>query len=404
MRLHTSNSGVEGQFSLVVADVVGGAALEWNKSQPSEQQIRSGDHIAKVNGVSETDQMFKLCKNHTVVELKVQHMSINTTEFMCTLANATTQVNALAPPTESMSSKLNGKQNGGYPAQVAPQKLTNGCVSKDPRIGTNVQALSPSNVLRPCTVIDTRRSASGEEYLKIHYHGFVDEWDEWLPITSERFQPSIKDLAPSPPSAINNGHQNIREKPLSELKQLMESLGATKEDVDKALDTDNPKQACISFITSRSSPHLGNPEDLHGKQMSELRHIMEQCGATQEDFNAALDADNPKQACINFIEQRSRKNGDLSGKSVADLRALLKALGASDDEMDKALDADDSKQAFIELITARQKGDMRAELQAEKNSDLRKKALAAGATEAEIDAALNSENVKSALINLILRR
>merc|ERR1711972_64019 len=116
------------------------------------------------------------------------------------------------------------------------------------------------------------------------------------------------------------------------------------------------------------------------------------------------DADSPKQECIKLIRERSASTEDLSSKPLSELRQLMKRLGASNAEMDEALDANDQRQACINIITTRQnkQGNQRASLETVKTSELRKKAVAAGATDAQIDMAINSEDVKSKLIDLIL--
>merc|ERR1711972_452743 len=188
----------------------------------------------------------------------------------------------------------------------------------------------------------------------------------------------------------------------SDLRQLSESLGATKQEIDEALDAESPKQALISLIKSRS-PNTSQDE-LERKSVSALRQIMQQLGVSEEDIDKALDADSPKQECIKLIRERSASTEDLSSKPLSELRQLMKRLGASSAEIDEALDANDQRQACINIITTRQKkqGNQRASFENVKTSELRKKAVAAGATDAQIDMAINSEDVKSKLIDLIL--
>merc|ERR1712224_1047219 len=97
----------------------------------------------------------------------------------------------------------------------------------------------------------------------------------------------------------------------------------------------------------------------------------------EQDLDSALDAEDPKKACIKFINDRSNGTSDFSKMSMSELRHLMQKFGASDEDLDSALDANDPRQACINFLMANQGGRHSAPNK-ETTSELRKKAVAAG--------------------------
>ena len=92
--------------------------------------------------------------------------------------------------------------------------------------------------------------------------------------------------------------------------------------------------------------------------------------------------------------------------SVLRKRAIY--AGVSQAELEEADDADDIRAEIIKLILAHESADAdrmgaaRAELLASKTSALRKQAIAAGATAEAMEAVDDAADIKAALVELIL--
>ena len=105
-----------------------------------------------------------------------------------------------------------------------------------------------------------------------------------------------------------------------------------------------------------------------------------------------------------------RLRSELEGLKLSALRSRAKASGATADEIRAACDADGPETALIELILAQEEQEEGAatelgeELEALKLGALEGRAQAAGATDAQIEAAYDAEDSKAAMIDLILAR
>jgi hypothetical protein len=145
-------------------------------------------------------------------------------------------------------------------------------------------------------------------------------------------------------------------------------------------------------------------------------------GASEEELEEALDADDPIGALVALVLE---KEGGAAAEEEAALRAELEQLkpsarkkramtaGATTEQIDEALDTDDPIGALASLIVAcgtaaledNGEATLRAELEAMKKASARKKrAVAAGATEEEIDEASDADDPLAALVSLILER
>eukprot|EP01043_Picozoa_sp_COSAG02_P045315 COSAG02_NODE_4130_length_5740_cov_3.273888_7_plen_215_part_00 len=142
-------------------------------------------------------------------------------------------------------------------------------------------------------------------------------------------------------------------------------------------------------------------------------------GATEDELEEAEDADDVIGALASLILSHEKPAGDAG---AAELRAELEAMkpsarkkravaaGASEEEIDEALDADDPLYALVTLILAcgapsdNGEAKLKAELEAMKPSARKKRAMAAGATADEIDDADDAADPLASLTSLILRR
>eukprot|EP01050_Picozoa_sp_SAG11_P006459 SAG11_NODE_501_length_8895_cov_12.129832_10_plen_158_part_00 len=97
---------------------------------------------------------------------------------------------------------------------------------------------------------------------------------------------------------------------------------------------------------------------------------------------------------------------DLGTLKVSALKKRAKAAGASEAQLDEVDDADDTKAALIsmvaELEAASAGPSLREELCTLKTSELKKRCKAAGVSEEQLDEADDADDTKAALIELVL--
>merc|ERR1712178_92962 len=102
----------------------------------------------------------------------------------------------------------------------------------------------------------------------------------------------------------------------SDLQKLARSLGVSEEDRDAAADADDPKAALVELVWALQLPAIeadeakrdealraeeARLEELKGMKSSDLQKLARSLGASEEDRDAALDADDPKEALIALI-------------------------------------------------------------------------------------------------------
>lgn len=371
---------------LIIDAVTGGAAQEWNDSQSAARQIQGGDRVSKVNIIVDSGEDDNMCLKVGVV------VCINGLQKDTRLNG---QVGTLSRYDEESGRWVVTLANGKL-GTFAPEKLSKAseedCAPL--RIGDPVRIhgckqpndLHLNNKLGKLESFDKK---SGKWAVKLSKSGTF----KLLP---ERLSKEHAKQDPSEMRALCQTQSKI------EMQIQRVSLNMSEFVCHNVNHKVEPTPSAMSMV---STSGLKDMEDLKGKRVSELNQLMVGLGATQEDIDKALDAGSPKQACIDFIEQSSTCTEDFSRKPLSELRNLMQEHGASDEELDRALDASDQRQACIQFIMAkRREPGNRSALEGEKNSELRKKAAVAGATDAEIDAAINSDNVKSKLIDLILSK
>ena len=216
-------------------------------------------------------------------------------------------------------------------------------------------------------------------------------------------------------------------KPSGQKKRAV-AAGATEEAIEEALDADDPLSALAELILALEKPAgaaaaaAALRDELEALKPSGRKKRAVAAGASEEELEEALDADDPIGALVALVLE---KEGGAAAEEEAALRAELEQLkpsarkkramtaGATTEQIDEALDTDDPIGALASLIVAcgtaapedNGEATLRAELEAMKKASARKKrAVAAGATEEEIDEASDADDPLAALVSLILER
>jgi hypothetical protein len=210
-------------------------------------------------------------------------------------------------------------------------------------------------------------------------------------------------------------------------KKRAVAAGATEEAIEEALDAVDPLSALAELILALEKPAGGATSaaalrtELEALKPSARKKRAVAAGASEEEIEEALDADDPIGTLVALVLE---KEGGGTAEKEAALRVELEQLkpsarkkravaaGATVEQIDEALDTDDPISALASLIlacgtAAEDKGEatLRAELEAMKKPSARKnRAVAAGATEEEIDEAGDADDPLAALVSLILAR
>jgi len=161
-------------------------------------------------------------------------------------------------------------------------------------------------------------------------------------------------------------------------------LGIAQDERDRALDAEDPKAALLELIWAVQKAQLeaeaNERAKLDGMKNGALASLARSLGIAEDDYDSALDADNPKAALIELIlpvqmkaavqktqleaeavqmeaaaqktqlEAEANERAKLDGMSNGELARLARSLGIADDECDKVLDADNPKAAYIQLL------------------------------------------------------
>eukprot|EP01046_Picozoa_sp_COSAG06_P021714 COSAG06_NODE_1644_length_8819_cov_13.898624_5_plen_1191_part_00 len=137
-------------------------------------------------------------------------------------------------------------------------------------------------------------------------------------------------------------------------------------------------------------------------------------GASAEEIEAAEDADEPLAACVELLAKHERPldmdalRAELEGLKPSARRRRAIAAGATEAEVEEARDSDDPLAAFLQLVAVHEKAPdkgseaLRADLAGLKPSALKKRARAAGAAEEDIEEAGDAEDIEGAMFALIL--
>ena len=110
------------------------------------------------------------------------------------------------------------------------------------------------------------------------------------------------------------------------------------------------------------------------------------------------------------------RRGSLAGVKTSQLRKRCVAAGVSEEDLEEADDADDSHAALVELLLAAHEqveqaheqvepdAGLRAELEGMRKGALRKRAVAAMVDESALEAADDAEDSRAALVALVLEQ
>jgi DNA-binding transcriptional regulator YhcF (GntR family) len=167
--------------------------------------------------------------------------------------------------------------------------------------------------------------------------------------------------------------------------------------------------------------------ELASMKLRELILHAAELGISEAELDVAEDQADHKGAVIDLITAKTAV-ADPQSKLIASLREELSNMkltglvmraqksGVSEEQLDAAEDADDFKSAVTELIIAKETSDaqvsedadpievLRAELSAMKLTQQLIRAAAAGATEGEIEAAEDADDFNTAMTELIIAK
>ena len=149
--------------------------------------------------------------------------------------------------------------------------------------------------------------------------------------------------------------------------------------------------------------------ELEALKLGALIRRAKAAGVAAEQIEEACDAEDSKGAIVELVLAREQPAGRPGGggeaaalrASLADmktsqLRKRCVAAGIPEAELEEADDADDSHSALVELLVAHEPADrtreLRAELEAMKKGALRRRAVAAGVNESALEAADDAED------------
>jgi hypothetical protein len=174
-------------------------------------------------------------------------------------------------------------------------------------------------------------------------------------------------------AAEHEEQQRLREElsslTLRDLRKRAKDAHMSAEQLDQTMDSDNPEEAIIAFLLQLHTEDTGARADkaallseLQGLRLRELRQRAKEIGVSSEDLDSAMDADEPDATLIELIVSLSESSQDdsdrgllaeLEGLSLKELRKRAKGTSAiSASQLDAAMDATQPKAAVIELLLA----------------------------------------------------
>ena len=199
----------------------------------------------------------------------------------------------------------------------------------------------------------------------------------------------VGDMPPvgTSPATVNSGASSTESElaglRLGALQSRAASAGVEPEAIVDALDHDNPKPQLIALIvaatttTTTAAEHAGKiaalERELGRMRLGALQKRAQDEGVAPEMLEDALDADKPKQRLIELLVQRlcpssialdADRAAEARQQEVAALMSEIQPLklgalkrrarevGVEEQQQEEALDADDARQALIELILA----------------------------------------------------
>ena len=88
---------------------------------------------------------------------------------------------------------------------------------------------------------------------------------------------------------------------LKELRARAKAEGVDADRLDDAMDEDDPNEAVVQLLLDAQSAAEGAREQLSGLRLKELRARASQAGHSAEDLEDAIDSDEPKAAVIELL-------------------------------------------------------------------------------------------------------
>ena len=176
---------------------------------------------------------------------------------------------------------------------------------------------------------------------------------------------------------------------LKELRACANQANVPAEDLDDAIDSDDPKRAVIDLLLLRQPSgsvdaaelmalappdadyrvvYVDSPsedpaasalrQELGSLRLKELRKRAEGAGVSEDQLEGAIDSNEPKATLINLLVEiltTSSKNdqdlrSELEGLRLKELRTRAKRANIEQDDVDDAVDSDDPKAAMVELL------------------------------------------------------
>ena len=223
---------------------------------------------------------------------------------------------------------------------------------------------------------------------------------------------------------------------LTALKKRARQEGVDADALEEVDDADDIRAAVIGLILDVSAAASQSAADADARKAAltaelaqlKLRALKDRArstGVDEDDLEEADDAVDIKSAVIALIltkecgtagpppsalpAQPDRLRAELSGMKISALRKRALASGVDADCVDEAIDCDDASVALVELILHAEavgggdETELRSELEGLKLGALSKRARGEGMGAEEIEEAMEAEDPKAALVEVILR-
>ena len=195
----------------------------------------------------------------------------------------------------------------------------------------------------------------------------------------------------------------------SALRKRVLAAGFSEDEMEEAEDADDPQQAMIDLVVSRiPEPNAGGDDEQAVKRCALIAELsgLKPSALRKRKFAAGISS--LQSLCFGLVV--------ILGSKVPFGIAGVRAAGLSEDEIETAEDADDPRQAMIDLVVSKmpdagsnsddeqaaKRRALIAELSGLRPSALRRRALAAGASEADVEAAEDAADSREVMIDLVV--
>jgi lambda repressor-like predicted transcriptional regulator len=163
-------------------------------------------------------------------------------------------------------------------------------------------------------------------------------------------------------AAAGSTHLELRGQSLRQLRQRAREVGVEEDQLEDAIDNDDPCQAVIRMIEDRAREAV-SVDTLQGMGLKELRQQARELGIDADTLEDTLDDADPKAAVIALVHQgretikreselkATQIRNELGGLRVMELhRRCSCEAGIDAGRIEDAMDSDSPKQALIELL------------------------------------------------------